>query len=322
MNRLIVRQPLLDEGFRETEACFRAFMDHSPAVAWMKDEDGRYIYANEPMLLIYHTRMEELRGKTDFDWLPRETARHVRDNDRLVLTTGRPARLVETTPTPDGRTHTWMVIKFPFEDAAGRRLVGGMAVDVTELKALEAQLAEQLERANELNAELLRANTRLTELAATDGLTGLKNYRHFREVLDSTWSLAIRQGRPLSVAMLDVDEFKRYNDAFGHQAGDDVLCTLSTVLRATVRRHDLVARYGGEEFILLLPDTGLSASRVAAERLRVAVERYDWPLRAVTVSVGVATLDEGTRDPTGLIERADNSLYRSKRGGRNRVTHY
>ena len=304
------------------EASFRILMDKSPAVAWMKDEAGRYVYVNEPLERAFHLRLDDIRGKTDFDRFPEETAQRVCENDRLVLSTGRPTQLIEDAPTPDGQVHTWMVIKFPFADAAGHRLIGGLAVDITELKMLEVELTERLRKTEELNSELATDNARLRELASTDGLTGLKNYRHFCEVLDSACSLAARQGEPLSVLMVDVDLFKQFNDSFGHQSGDDVLSTLATLLRTSVRSHDLVARYGGEEFVILLPATDLSGSRVVAERLRVAVERYAWPLRRVTVSIGVATMMEAPRVPADLVKKADHALYRAKRMGRNRVEHY
>jgi diguanylate cyclase (GGDEF)-like protein/PAS domain S-box-containing protein len=318
----IARVAETEKEWEGGEACFRILMDKSPAIAWIKDEAGRYVYVNEPLERAFHLRLDEIRGKTDFDRFPEETARQVRENDRLVLSTGRPARLIEDAPTPDGRAHTWMVIKFPFEDTAGHRLVGGLAVDITELKTLEVELTERLRQTEELISELATDNARLRELASTDGLTGLKNYRHFCQALESAHSFAVRKGEPLSVLMADVDHFKKFNDSFGHQSGDDALCTLATILRTAVRSYDLVARYGGEEFVFLLPETALSGSRVVAERLRVAVERYDWPLRPITVSIGVATMMGATRDPAELVKQADHALYRAKRAGRNQVIHY
>jgi diguanylate cyclase (GGDEF)-like protein len=165
-------------------------------------------------------------------------------------------------------------------------------------------------------------NERLAELALTDGLTGLRNHRSFREAVATTVSLASREHLPLSLIMLDVDHFKSYNDNFGHPAGDEVLRALASILHAQVRKHDLIARYGGEEFAVLLPGADEADARGTAERLRWAIESHAWPRRAVTASLGIATLGPGSAGPLELIERADEALYRSKRSGRNRLTHH
>jgi diguanylate cyclase (GGDEF)-like protein len=202
-------------------------------------------------------------------------------------------------------------------------------IDLTDRKLLEHRLAEQLDVAESLNAELTakqaelaQAVARLEELAVTDELTRLKNVRHFRESLQSAYALAVRQGLPLSLLMIDVDHFKRYNDAHGHPAGDDVLRTVGRILAGQVREHDLVARYGGEEFVLLLPATDAASSLLLAERLRGAIERHAWPHRPVTASFGAASLTTATLRSVDLIEEADKALYQSKREGRNRVSHY
>jgi diguanylate cyclase (GGDEF)-like protein len=208
-------------------------------------------------------------------------------------------------------------------------MLGGVAFDVTEQRALEARLAEQLRIAEGLNAELKKqraelaeANARLLELSTSDGLTGLRNYRHFRESLAAAFALAERERQPLSVAMIDVDDFKRYNDEFGHDRGNDALCSLAQIFRQSVRTYDLVARYGGEEFSILMPSTGSCGALFAAERVRAAVHEYAWPRRLVTISVGIATVSEAHSSPNQLMERADQALYHSKQQGRNRVTHF
>ena len=150
--------------------------------------------------------------------------------------------------------------------------------------------SEQLER---LHAELRRQNERLADLATSDGLTGLKNHRHFRDALEVGVSLANRQRAPFSLIMLDVDHFKEYNDAFGHPAGDDVLCDLARALRESVRDHDLVARYGGEEFVLLLPMTDADSARIVGERIRSAIAARTWRFRPITASLGIATTGPG-----------------------------
>lgn len=179
--------------------------------------------------------------------------------------------------------------------------------------------AIQLER---LRAELENRNFQLSELATTDGLTMLKNHRHFREVLEGSFALAVRRSLPLSIVLLDVDQFKLFNDSFGHPAGDEVLVKVARALDGNARHHDLVARYGGEEFVLLLPATDSDAARVIADRLREAVEAGPWPHRTITASFGISTILPTTLAPSQLVDEADKALYHSKQSGRNRVTHY
>jgi diguanylate cyclase (GGDEF)-like protein len=122
--------------------------------------------------------------------------------------------------------------------------------------------------------------------------------------------------------MLDVDFFKQYNDAFGHPAGDDVLRLVASSLKENTREHDVVARYGGEEFAVLLPATPAEDAMVSAERIRRMLEQIAWPHCPVTASLGVATTSANIPASAALVEAADQALYRSKRTGRNRVTHH
>src|SRR5262249_12568802 len=134
--------------------------------------------------------------------------------------------------------------------------------------AMQEELENRTRSLEAVRLELEQKNARLAEAAVSDSLTGLKNRRHFRERLDSSFSFAVRQGLALSVVMLDVDQFKPYNDVYGHPAGDLVLTDLATALSANARDHDLVARYGGEEFVIMLPGTGAEAARIFCERIR------------------------------------------------------
>lgn len=181
---------------------------------------------------------------------------------------------------------------------------------------LHHQLAE---RRHELNA----LNLQLAEAARTDALTGLYNRHRLEEdepVLDEGLR---RYGRPFAVGLVDVDDFKGYNDRYGHQAGDDVLRRVAGGLRGAVRQGDLAYRYGGEEFLIVFPAQGISAAHVAAERARstiagLGIEHPASGHGIVTISVGVAAAVEG-----GNLERAvqdaDLALYEAKAAGRNRV---
>jgi diguanylate cyclase (GGDEF)-like protein/PAS domain S-box-containing protein len=165
--------------------------------------------------------------------------------------------------------------------------------DFDQLKRTESELAAQKASLELANAELTRqaaqleaANALLHSLATTDGLTGLKNHRAFQERLVEEFERARRYEAPLSVILLDVDQFKQYNDTYGHQEGDRVLKILADVMCNVARETDYLARYGGEEFVILLPNTGREGALRAAERYRSALEAHAWPLRSVTASLG------------------------------------
>lgn len=157
--------------------------------------------------------------------------------------------------------------------------------------------------------------------ATTDGLTGLKNHRAFHEALTSAVKMAERFGQPLALIMLDVDHFKRFNDTFGHPAGDELLKQVAEVLKRSARAYDVPARYGGEEFALLLPNTGLEEALRVAERLRQQISAIINPYAPITASLGVAAYRHGS-SPATLLYEADVALYQAKQGGRNRVEVY
>jgi len=167
-------------------------------------------------------------------------------------------------------------------------------------------------------------HTHTRRLASTDGLTELYNHRTFQGRLAQEVDRANRYARPLSLVMIDVDDFKSYNDMYGHPQGDTALRELARLLREASRTSDIVARYGGEEFAIILPETDCENAQKIGDRLREQVELYPFPGEerlprgAFTISVGVAT---HTRTDTkeALLQSADAALYKAKRAGRNRV---
>jgi diguanylate cyclase (GGDEF)-like protein len=164
--------------------------------------------------------------------------------------------------------------------------------------------------------------------AITDDLTGLFNYRYFRTLLDREYKRAARYKRPLSLILLDIDNFKRYNDTNGHSLGNEALRQVADILRNVSRDVDCVVRYGGEEFIVLLPETGLAEAQVLAERIREAVAEHPFVNRAcqpggmLTVSLGVAGYPFDAGSDSELLEHADTALYLAKRTTRNCVVCY
>jgi diguanylate cyclase (GGDEF)-like protein len=207
-------------------------------------------------------------------------------------------------------------------------IAGLLAFRYRESRRLGLQLAEantELERNREAlaqaNVELEKRAEALAHAASIDPLTGIANRRAFVERFEVHWADAMSRHAPLSIALIDVDHFKRINDTQGHAVGDAVLCALAATLQGLLRAGTLLARWGGEEFVVLIPGANAQAAAGLAERLRAAVEslnREDLP--PITISIGVASLSGRTRlRPEGLFDEADGALYAAKTAGRNRV---
>ena len=201
------------------------------------------------------------------------------------------------------------------EGNLGHRIHIGTADELQELAVDFNMMADSL----------LDKTSRLEKEAITDGLTGLFNHRHFYNRLEFEINRAARANSPLSVLILDVDNFKKYNDKYGHPKGDEVLRRCSAAIRESVRGIDIAARYGGEEFAVILAETDKKGAIVAAENIRRAIEAQkfsdgegDVP-HNVTVSIGVSSYPADTKEMNDLVKKADDALYTAKREGKNRV---
>jgi diguanylate cyclase (GGDEF)-like protein len=171
---------------------------------------------------------------------------------------------------------------------------------------------------------LIEARCELARLVSTDALTGLPNRRHFQEALDAEMARVQRYGGSFSLALLDLDGFKGFNDRYGHPAGDAVLCELARAIRGHMRASDRVARLGGEEFAVILVGTGKEAARLEKERQRASEAELDLaqlaePGCTITTSIGVAAAPDDAEYPAELVRRADEALYEAKARGRNCV---
>lgn len=208
-------------------------------------------------------------------------------------------------------------------------------IDIDALKIMAIWIEGELNRLHyqqkilQQTMELEATNTKLEAMTRTDNLTQVGNRYSFFDELEKHLRLSQRQGNCLSIVMFDLDDFKNYNDSYGHVAGDVALVKVAKIIADHARTTDYVARYGGEEFIVLMPDSNSDNAVFAAGRLRAAIEAIDTLERSVTGSFGVSTFesaDTPVRDYSSLSERlvdeADKALYYSKELGKNRVCHY
>lgn len=204
---------------------------------------------------------------------------------------------------------------------------------IARIRAHTRHYLTQLERdaaiqaLKEMQKQLEASNRELQRLSTLDGLTGLSNRRQFDDYFDTEWKRALRDGKPLSLLLIDIDYFKRFNDSQGHIAGDDCLKRVASILNAAIHRPaDLVARYGGEEFAVVLPDTVEEGARLIAESIGDALKQEEIPHpqsdigEHVSVSIGVTSLiPEASCKPEKLIDTADKALYEAKHKGRDQA---
>jgi len=206
-----------------------------------------------------------------------------------------------------------------------RRLIEGLVQELAKATnratTLEANMAETSDELDKIRDSLEEAEER----SKTDTLTGLANRRAMDEFLRLAQIQAMENGEPLSAMMIDIDHFKKFNDTYGHQVGDQVIKLMAAVLRENVRENDLAARYGGEELIAVLPGIDIEACKQVAERIRTVIAERRIRRRttgeeisSITISVGVGEFRLG-ESAESLIERCDRALYLAKRQGRNRV---
>lgn len=303
------------------EQLLKQSLDISPDCLCIADKKT-IIYCNDVFASIYGLPKEETIGKDSHTllreaWLSKKGVNI--DTDDIDTWLSNLERVHESislnrfeTDMRDGR---WFKMTRISLDSGYTVIMG---VDITELKQTQKALEES-------NKQLQEANRQIELLANTDQLTGVSNRRALVTIANHEIAIATRYNQPLSLIALDIDYFKRINDTYGHEGGDDILVQFSQLCGDIIRESDTLCRVGGEEFIILLPMTDMASANELAERIRARIASHNFKLLSqnkfisITVSIGVSNLKSSNGQINDMISRADLALYKAKHNGRNRV---
>jgi diguanylate cyclase (GGDEF)-like protein/PAS domain S-box-containing protein len=308
-------------ALRESEVRFRLIAENGSDVVSLYSTEGRIIYISPSCERVLGFLPEEMPRMAPFATVhPQDLERLQRHFNQLLR--GEPVASIQVRMMHKTGRHLWleMMWRSVLNDAGQVTQLQVSSRDITDSKQNERRLEDAQRKLRQQQDMLQDVNSKLTELAALDGLTQLRNRRAFQERLEDETRRWRRHGNDVSLVLLDIDHFKSYNDTYGHPKGDEVLRAVGRLLRRSIRAADFAARYGGEEFAIILPNTNAAGSMHVAETLRRAIEGATWEDREITASIGVATMSEEISTPEELVDAADRALYRSKQAGRNRVT--
>jgi diguanylate cyclase (GGDEF)-like protein/PAS domain S-box-containing protein len=288
------------------------------------DRRGVILYANAASQLHTGYTAEELRGRHTRIFSSGRQSGEFYEGLWRDLYAGRVWRGELVNRRKDGSLYDEEMTIAPVKNERGEiEYFVAIKRDVSEQHRIERALHEANQQLSAKIEEISMLHRLLAEQALRDPLTGLHNRRYLEERLPEVFARARREGEPVTVALVDIDHFKRINDTYGHAGGDEVIRALATLLQASVREYDITCRYGGEEFLLVLPSTAPDVAHARLETLREDFAAQ--PVRhgrlhiAATLSIGLAAYPEHASRPDALIEQADTALYLAKRTGRNRV---
>jgi len=297
----------------QRDTILQSILSASPDPIGMFNENMIYEACNQPFVeALGVTEPKELLGKTLKQVAAQDNYLNYQDSDQQVMQHGRTLRYIRKVERTSGNATWYDVVKSPYQDpASGTNGVLVIARDVSERFLAEQKLAS--------------ANQELEKLSFIDGLTKVANRRRFDEQLMTLWRLHVRQQKPLTVMLCDIDYFKDFNDNYGHQKGDDALIQVAqTFSQVLSRKSDFVARYGGEEFAFVLPDTDGEGAQNVALRIHQAVAELDIGHERslvsdrLTLSIGVVSyIPSNDESASTLVAMADKALYKAKQSGRN-----
>jgi len=317
-NRLLEALAQREKAVKESERKLSVILESVEAYIYLKDTQGRYLFANRPMRELFGVSIEEIVGQSDENFFDAATIARIRINDRQVLDEGKTLKTEETNVSlKDGHTSTFLSVKLPLRNEAGAiYALCGISTDITERKQMEEQVRQ---------------------LAFYDQLTHLPNRRLLEDRLGQTMAASKRTGCYGALMFLDLDHFKPLNDLYGHAVGDLLLIQVAARLKSCVRAMDTVARFGGDEFVVMISELDVDRSEsiaqagIIAEKIRAALaEPYQLNIpregkteaanaHHCTTSIGVALFAKHEVSQDDVLKWADTAMYQAKEVGRNSI---
>lgn len=311
-------------AYKATEQKLNTILDHVPVYIYIRDLQHKFIYANKMALELFECSIEQLKGNTPIDLLGKKNGHEFQRLDLELLDKKQKVEGIEEFVNGDNSSFYWTVKAPLYDDEGNITSLIGMSTDITKQVNFEKQFEKANRELKKKIIEITKLQATLWEQATQDPLTQLFNRRYFNDISEKEILKSQRNNHPLALLLLDADYFKKVNDNFGHDVGDQVLIRLAKIMLDECRRSDLVCRFGGEEFVILMPEVNLETAIERAEkiRLRYQTEVSEFLSTPTTLSVGVAMWDKSLRNLDGFTKAADLAMYQAKENGRNRVVVY
>lgn len=302
---------------RERLHFLETLLNEIPSPLFAKDGDAKFCFFNKAYEQFFNMKKSNLIGKTvlDLDYLPQKDREQYQKEDVDAISKGHVKHYEATYVLENNEKHYGLYWSKGIKvKATGQKGLVGMIVDISIQKKLEEELKQKI-------SDLEAANEEIRKLSNTDTLTDLPNRRNFFENLEKNISLFNRKGGNLSLIMADLDFFKKVNDTFGHDIGDNVLKSFANVLKQSCRWEDNIARIGGEEFFILLPQTSIDDAFIVAERIRKLTQKKIALPDGTHQTVSLGVVKYIAKEPIkAFIKQVDEALYRAKKNGRNCVS--